>query len=379
MQQRVEILKTLYRGADILILDEPTSVLSPQETEALFIAIRALKDQGKTIVFISHKLKEVLQICDRITVLRKGKVEGTVITSETNQNELAIMMVGRRVKTSYQKIKIEKQKVVLKIENLKSYDDRGILALKGVNFNVNSSEILGIAGVQGNGQTELVEVINGLRKAHEGKIILKDIDISGMSPKERIKMGLSHVPDLKDIDISGMSPKERIKMPEDRQKRGLILDFSVKENLILGSQDIPPFSNDKIRIDFAKVIDFSEKMIKDFTIKTPSQDTKVRYLSGGTQQRVVVAREFSKNPSLIITSQPTRGLDIGATEYVHSKLIEMRDQGSAILLISADLDEIWMLSDRIAVMFEGKIVAIKNPKQTNKQEIGLLMAGGKNE
>jgi simple sugar transport system ATP-binding protein len=359
MQQRVEILKTLYRGADILILDEPTSVLTPQEAKALFSAIRALKEQGKTTVFISHKLKEVLQICDRITVLKKGKVEGTVKTSETNQNELAKMMVGRKVKTSYKKMKALRQKVVVKIENLKSYDDRGILSVKGVNFNVNTFEILGIAGVQGNGQTELVEVINGLRKIHEGKIILNNKDISRISPKERIKMGISHV-------------------PEDRQKRGLILDFSVKENLILGSQDVSPFSNDKVRIDFEKVIDFSNKMIMDFSIKTPNQDTKARYLSGGTQQRVVVAREFSKNPRLIIASQPTRGLDIGATEYVHSKLIEMRDQGSAILLISADLDEIWMLSDRIAVMFEGKIVAIKDPKKTNRQEIGLLMAGGKN-
>lgn len=360
MQQRVEILKTLYRGADILILDEPTSVLTPQEAEELFKAVKALKDRGKTIVFISHKLKEVLQICDKITVLRKGKVVGTVRTSETNQNELAKMMVGRKVKLSYQKQETKKDQIVLKIENLKTLDDRGIPALKGVNLNVNAFEILGIAGVQGNGQTEFVEVITGLRKANEGKIILNDVNITGISPKDRINMGISHI-------------------PEDKQKRGLILDFSVMENLILGSHDTPPFSKDKLRINFEKVINFARELIKDFSIKTPNKDTKVRYLSGGTQQRVVVAREFSRNPRLIIAAQPTRGLDVGATEYVHNKLLEMRNQGSAILLLSADLDEIWMLSDRIAVIFEGKIVAIKDLNETNSQEIGLLMAGAKLE
>jgi ABC-type uncharacterized transport system ATPase subunit len=360
MQQRVEILKTLYRGTDILILDEPTSVLTPQEAEELFKAIITLKESGKTIVFISHKLKEVLKICDEITVLRKGKVVGKVKTSETNQNELAKMMVGREVKQSYQKEKTKQGKIVLEIENLEALDDRGVPALKDMSLNVNSFQILGIAGVQGNGQTELVEVITGLRKAKKGKITLNDKNITKKSPKDRISMGISYI-------------------PEDRQKRGLILDFSVLENLILGSQDIPPFSNDKIRINTMEAKDFTEKKIKDFSIKTPDKDTKVRYLSGGTQQRVVVAREFSKNPRLVIAAQPTRGLDIGATEYVHSKLIEMRDQGSAVLLISADLDEILMLSDKIAVIFEGKIVAVKNTNETNRKEIGLLMAGARLE
>ncbi len=358
MQQRVEILKTLYRGADILILDEPTAVLTPQEVEELFKAIQKLKDSRKTIVFISHKLKEVLQICDRITVLRKGKVIGTVKTSETNQNELTKMMVGREVRQSYLKEKTKQDKIVLKIEKLEALDDRGIPALKGINLNVNSFQILGIAGVQGNGQTELIEVITGLRKAKNGKIILNNENITTKTPKERINFGISQI-------------------PEDRQKRGLILDFSVLENLILGSQDIPPFSKDKIRIDTINTMKFAEKKIEDFSIKTPNGDTKVRYLSGGTQQRVVVAREFSKNPRLIIAAQPTRGLDIGATEYVRSKLIEMRNQGSAVLLISVDLDEILMLSDKIAVIFEGKIVATKDPKETTRNEIGLLMAGAK--
>ena len=356
MQQRVEILKALYRGADILILDEPTSVLTPQEAEELFKAVEVLKNQGKTIVFISHKLNEVLKICDNISVLRKGKVIGTVKASETDQNKLATMMVGRKVKLSYKKEEIISDKIVFQIENLKTVNDLGILALKGVFLNVKASEILGIAGVQGNGQSELIEVITGLRKATEGTIKLNSEDITGKSPKDRLKLGISHI-------------------PEDRQKRGLISDFSVMENLILGSQDLPPFSNDKIRINFTKVIDFSKKLIRDFSIKTPNKDTEVRYLSGGTQQRVVVAREFSRNPRLIIAAQPTRGLDVGATEYVHNKLIEMKDQGSAILLLSTDLDEIWMLSNRIAVIFEGKIVAIKNPEETNRREIGLLMAG----
>lgn len=360
MQQRVEILKTLYRGAEILILDEPTSVLTPQEAKELFKAIIALKESGKTIVFISHKLKEVLQICDKITVLRKGKVVGKVRTSETDQTELAKMMVGREVKQSYQKEKTTQDKIVLKIENLEALDDRGVPALKKMSLNVNSFQILGIAGVQGNGQTELVEVITGLRKAKKGKVILNDANITKKSPKDRISMGISHI-------------------PEDRQKRGLILDFSVLENLILGSQDIQPFSKDKIRINTMKTRDFAEKKIKDFSIKTPNRNTKVRYLSGGTQQRVVVAREFSKKPRLVIAAQPTRGLDIGATEYVHSKLIEIRNQGSAVLLISTDLDEIFMLSDKIAVIFEGKIVAIKDTNETNRKEIGLLMAGARIE
>ena len=356
LRQRVEILKALYRGTDILILDEPTSVLTPPEAEDLFKALVVLKNQGKTIVFISHKLKEVLKICDNITVLRKGKVIGTVRASESNQNDLAKMMVGRNVKLSY---KIEGKtidKIVLKIEDLKAFNDFGISSLNGINLSVYTSEILGIAGVHGNGQTELAEVIMGLRKVNEGKIILNNENIKQKSTKDRIKMGISHI-------------------PEDRQKRGLISDFSVMENAILGSQDTPPFSNYKIKMNFEKITNFTKKLIQNFSIKTPNKDTQVRYLSGGTQQRVVIAREFSRKPKLIIAAQPTRGLDVGATEYVHNKLIEMREQGSAILLLSADLDEIWMLSDRIAVIFEGKIVAIKDPKETNRREIGLLMAG----
>jgi len=358
VQQRVEILKALYRGADILILDEPTSVLTPQEVEELFKAIRALKEQGKTVIFISHKLREVLAICDRITVLKRGKVVGTVKADETDQGELAKMMVGRKVFFTFKKKRVRAKEVVFKVEDLKAVDDRGLPVLRGVTFEVCASEILGMAGVEGNGQTELVEVLTGLRKATEGKMLLDHTDIGGTSPDERIRRGISHV-------------------PEDRHKRGLILDFSVMENLILGGHNKPPFTTRLFKLNFEEASNYSKKLIEDFSIKTPSKDTPVRHLSGGTQQRVIVAREFSRKPKLIIASQPTRGLDVGATEYVRRKLVDMRDQGCAVLLISADLDEIWALSDRIAVIYEGEIVAIKDPKKTSEQELGLLMAGGK--
>jgi simple sugar transport system ATP-binding protein len=359
-QQRVEILKALYRGAEILVLDEPTSVLTPQEAEELFKAVRVMKEQGKTVIFISHKLKEVLAICDRITVLRRGKVVGTVKADEIDIDELATMMVGRKVVFTYKKKQLVTKEVVLKVEDLKAVDDRGLLALKGVTFEVRGFEILGIAGVEGNGQNELVETITGLRKATEGKVILESIDITRFSPAKRIELGISNV-------------------PEDRHKRGLVLDFSVMENLILGSQNKPPFKMGRIRLNLEAASNYAKRLIKDFFIKTPGTDTSVRYLSGGTQQRVIVAREFSRRPKLIMVSQPTRGLDVGATEYVRQKLVEMRDQGCAVLLISADLDEIRALSDRIAVMYEGSIVAIRDPGETSEQELGLLMAGGKHD
>jgi simple sugar transport system ATP-binding protein len=357
VQQRVEILKALYRGADILILDEPTSVLTPQEAEELFKAMRVLKDQGKAVIFISHKLREVLAICDRITVLRRGKVVGTVKANETDLGELAGMMVGRKVIFTFRKKQVETKEFVLKVEDLKAVDDRGLPALKGVTFDVMSFEILGVAGVEGNGQTELVETITGVRKTAEGKITLESVDITQASPSKRIELGISTV-------------------PEDRHKRGLIMDFSVMENLILGSQNSSQFTKGRIRLNFEAALNYAKRLIKEFSIKTPSTDTLARYLSGGTQQRVIVAREFSRKPKLIVASQPTRGLDVGATEYVRQKLVEMRDQGCAVLLISADLDEIWALSDRIAVIYEGGIVAIREPEKTSERELGLLMAGG---
>jgi ABC-type uncharacterized transport system ATPase subunit len=360
VQQRVEILKALYRGADVLILDEPTSVLTPQEAQELFKAIRALREQHKTVIFISHKLQEVLAICDRVTVLRKGKVVGTVKASETNVNELATMMVGREVFFTFKKKQPETKKIVLRVEDVKAVDDRNLPALKGVSFDVLAYEILGIAGVEGNGQTELVETLTGLRKAAAGRISLCDVDITRAPPSQRIQLGVSHV-------------------PEDRHKRGLIMEFSVMENMILGSHDRPPFAKDLVRLDIREASNYADKLIEEFSIKTPSKDTPAQHLSGGTQQRVVLAREFSRNPKLIIACQPTRGLDVGATEYVRSKLVDMRNDGCAILLISADLDEIWALSDRIAVIYEGRIVAVKDPENTSESELGLLMVGAKSD
>jgi simple sugar transport system ATP-binding protein len=357
VQQRVEILKALYRGADILILDEPTAVLTPQEAEELFKAVRALKDEGKTVIFISHKLREVLAICDRITVLKRGRVVGTVDADETDLSQLAEMMVGREVVYAFDMEQCEAETTVLSVEGLEAADDRDLPALRGVDLQVCASEIVGLAGVEGNGQAELVEVLMGLRRATGGRILLDESDITTIPPDERIRAGISHI-------------------PEDRHRWGLVEDFTVLENLILGSHRIPRFIGRGGSIDFQEATKYSEELVRDYSIQTPSVNTPAGHLSGGTQQRVIVAREFSREPRLIIASQPTRGLDIGATEYVRGKLVEMRDRGSAVLLISADLDEIWALSDRIAVIYEGRIVAIKDPDETSEQELGLLMAGG---
>jgi simple sugar transport system ATP-binding protein len=357
VQQRVEILKALYRGADILILDEPTAILTPHEVEELFKAIRQLKMEGKTVVFISHKLKEVLTICDTITVLRKGRIIRTVKAHETNQTDLANMMVGRRIITDYKKTIQSSSSVILKVDQITAQNDRKLTVLNGINLDLCASEILGIAGIEGNGQTELIEVLMGLRKASSGSISLDNMDITNMSTRQRRRLGLAHI-------------------PEDRHKRGLIPDFSVMENLILGSHTNPQFTKWNVSFNQDEISTYSKKLINDYNIETPSMDTSTRYLSGGTQQRVIVAREFSQKPVVIIAAQPTRGLDVAGTEYVHLKLVGMRNQGVAILLISADLDEIWALSDRIAVLYEGKIVAIKRPKETTQQELGFFMTGG---
>jgi simple sugar transport system ATP-binding protein len=312
------------------------------------------------VIFISHKLREVLAICDRITILKRGRVVGTVEASETDLGRLAEMMVGRRVVYSFEKQQAEAGEPILKVESLEALDDRGLPALRGIDLKVRASEILGIAGVEGNGQTELVEVLMGLRETTEGRVVLRGNEITGASPHERIRKGISHI-------------------PEDRHKRGLIPDFSVLENLILGSHRIPEFTRRGLFIDYQRALSHSEGLVADYDISTPGVNTPAGNLSGGTQQRVIVAREFSRSPMLIIAAQPTRGLDVGATEYVRRKLVEMRDEGSAILLFSADLDEIWALSDRIAVIYEGRIVAVKIPTETSEQEVGLLMAGGRGE
>jgi simple sugar transport system ATP-binding protein len=360
VQQRVEILKALYRGADVLVLDEPTAVLTPQEVEDLFRAVRALTDQGKTVIFISHKLREVLSICDRITVLKRGRVVGTVNSSETDMGELAEMMVGRRVVYSFEKAGVPVGETVLRVEELEALDDRGVPTLRGVDLEVRGSEILGLAGVEGNGQTELIEALMGLRGAKKGRVSLDSLDITGASPDERIRAGISHI-------------------PEDRHKRGIVPDFTVAENLILGSHREERFTKWGLVLDFDEAASHSEVLVGDYSIATPGIGAPVGHLSGGNQQKVIVAREFDRKPRLIIAAQPTRGLDVGATEYVRKKLLEMRDGGSAVLLVSADLDEIWALSDRIAVIYEGRIVAVRAPEETNEMELGLLMTGGRRE
>ena len=358
VQQRVEILKALYRGAEILILDEPTAILTPQEVDTLLNALIELKTQGKTIILISHKLKEVLRICDSITVLKKGRLVGTVRKDETSRSQLARMMVDRQLVETFDKRAVKERANVLEVKNLEVYDERGLPALRGMSLTVRSHEILGVAGVEGNGQSELVEALMGLCRIKAGEILLKGKRIDDLPTDDRIKLGISHV-------------------PEDRIKRGLILDFSVMENLILGGHSYAPFSRDGLFIDYEAAAKHTDNMIKDYSISTTSRDTLARNLSGGTQQRVVLAREFSRNPSLIVAYQPSRGLDIGATEFVRGKLVEMRDAGCAVLLISADLDEVRALSDRIAVLYEGKVVAERDPEETSEEDLGILMAGGR--
>ena len=358
-QQRVEILKALYRGAAILILDEPTAVLTPMEVRELFMAVRALRDEGKTVIFISHKLREVLAICDRITVLKRGRVVDTVAAGDASEDRLAEMMVGRKIVSDYKKGDVPDQQPVLTVKELTTLNDRGLPALIAINLEVRSYEIMGLAGVEGNGQTELVEVLTGLRKATEGTVILDGVDITRATPLDRIRMGVAHI-------------------PEDRYKRGVVQDFSVMENLIMcGQRD--RFAKNSVALDFKEASSCSDEMMRDYQIQAPGKNTPLRNLSGGNQQRVVVAREFSRSPRLVVAAQPTRGLDVGATEYVRGKLVEMRGNGAAVLLISADLDEIWALSDRIAVIYEGKIVAVKPASETTEQEIGLLMTGGRND
>ena len=356
IEQRVEILKALYRGAEVLILDEPTAFLTPQEVEELFDVMKSLKEEGKTIIFITHKLKEPMATCDRITVLQKGRLVGTVEPEKTDINSLARMMVGREVILEVDKPPHPPGSVVMEIHALETYNDRGTKALKGIDLELRKGEILGIAGVEGNGQLELVESLCGLRPVTSGKILIHGVDLTNRPTREIISAGVSYI-------------------PEDRQKRGLILDFSLAENMILGSHFKSPFST-RFRMDYDNINTHAEHLIETYDIRTTGIQTQAKYLSGGNQQKVVVARELSRHPEIIIASQPTRGLDVGAIEYIHGKLLEMRKENKAILLISADLDEVRSLSDRIAVIYEGRIVGEREPGKTNEEELGLLMAGG---
>ena len=355
-QQKVEILKALYRGAEILILDEPTAVLTPQEIEELGQIIKNLEAEGKSVILITHKLKEVMSMSDRVTIIRRGKVTGSVKTSETNIDELAELMVGRKVNLVVEKKEANIRGEILRIENLTATDHRGIKAVEDLSLTVNGGEILGIAGVDGNGQTELIEVLTGLRKPQKGKITLNGKDIYAKTPREVIDSGVGHI-------------------PEDRHKRGLVLKYSLYENSILGRHHKEPFSKNGI-IDYRTVKEYCNKLIEEFDVRTPNAEVTASSLSGGNQQKLIAAREIMKDPDLIIAAQPTRGLDVGAIEYIHKRLVEERDKGKAVLLVSLELDEVLALSDRIAVMYDGKIVGILDRKDANEQKLGILMAGG---
>ena len=355
VQQRVEIIKLLYRQADILIMDEPTAVLTPQEADELFNIMRSLAKRGKSIIFITHKLREVLEIADRITVIRRGKVVGTTTPQEADRETLAEMMVGREVSLEVDKDHSEPGDVVLAVEDIFVLDERNQVAVDGVSFQVRSGEVLGIAGVQGNGQTELVEALTGLRSKQGGRVLLLDQDITAANPRQVTEMGVAHI-------------------PEDRQRDGLVLTFPVADNLVLNTFYRPPFSR-RVVLQKEVILKTASQLVEEFDIRTPSVVTTVGSLSGGNQQKVIVAREFSRPIKLLVASQPTRGLDVGSVEYIHGRIIEKRDEGCAVLLVSSELDEIMELSDRIAVMYRGKIVDILPAAETSKEAVGLLMAG----
>ncbi len=365
LQQRVEILKVLYRGADILIMDEPTGVLTPQETFELFSVLRGLVAQGKTIIFITHKLREVLELTDNITVLRRGKNVGTLVTRETNQTEIARMMVGREVLLRVNKTQSNPGPVVLHVADVHAQDDRGLEVLHGVSLEVHAGEILGIAGVEGNGQTELVEVLSGMRKVTGGAIRITPAGAGRVNKASNITNMDAH-----EIRLAGMSH-----IPEDRRGSGLVLAESVEDNTILGRQRSHQFSWRGFVLMLKNITRWATKLVTEFDVRTPSIDVPARALSGGNQQKIIIAREFATDPVTLIAAQPTRGVDIGAIEFIHRRLIEQRDAGKAVLLISAELEEIRSLSDRIAVMYEGKIVDVVSPEATEEQ-LGVLMTGG---
>ena len=355
VQQRVEIVKALYRKANILILDEPTAVLTPQEAEDLFRIMHELTEQGVSIVFITHKLKEVLKVADRITVMRAGRVVGTAKPKESNEQSLAELMVGREVILTVKKKDAKPEDVILQVTDLRVKDVRGLEAVKGVSFEVRKGEVLGIAGVQGNGQTELAEALTGLRSIEGGHFFLDGKDLTGKPPRPITESGLAHI-------------------PEDRQRHGLVLNYTVADNMMLCDYYQPRFAKGVV-IQQTAVDSNANKLIKNYDVRTPSPFVSAGKLSGGNQQKVIVARELSRPVKLVIASQPTRGLDVGSIEYIHNEIIAMRDRGVGVLLVSAELDEIMSLSDRIIVMYRGQIVATVNRKDATREQLGLWMAG----
>ncbi|MDQ3993606.1 MAG: ABC transporter ATP-binding protein [Actinomycetota bacterium] len=356
MQQRAEILKALYRGAEILILDEPTAVLTPQEASELFGIIRSLQADGKSIVFITHKLNEVLEIADRITVLRQGKRIDTVPRAGATPEGLARLMVGREVVLRVEKSPGEPGEPVLDVQDLQVLDERGLEAVRGASFQVKAGEIVGIAGVDGNGQTELIDALTGLRRPAGGRIIVAGADITRAAARERLELGVGHI-------------------PEDRQVRGLVLDFTLAENLALHDFRKEPDSKWGWLYP-RRLIERAGRLLKEFDVRGGRPQTLAAALSGGNQQKVVVAREVSRDPRILVAAQPTRGLDVGAIEFVHRRLVQERDEGRAILLVSFELDEIRSLSDRILVIYEGRIVA-EYPPTVSEEELGIAMTGGR--
>jgi general nucleoside transport system ATP-binding protein len=356
MQQRVEIVKALYRDARILVLDEPTAVLTPQEARDLFRIMRELTERGVSIIFITHKLKEVLAIADSITVMRRGKVVGTTTPQEVDEQKLADMMVGREVLLEVDKGPATPTEEVLIVEDLRAHDDRGVETLRGVSFSVCAGEVLGIAGVQGNGQTELAETLTGLRHASGGRVLLGGSAIPFDRPRYLVENGVAHI-------------------PEDRQKHGLVLTYSVADNLVLSTYYQPPYARG-IQRRSRPILERARQLIKEYDVRTPGPQVAAGNLSGGNQQKVIVARELSRPVQLLIANQPTRGLDVGSIEFIHRRIIEERDKGVAVLLISAELDEILTLSDRIAVVYHGEIVATLPAETATREKLGILMAGG---
>lgn len=355
LQQRVEIVKALYRNARVLVLDEPTAVLTPQEVDALFVTLRTLVSQGVSIIFISHKLKEVMAIANRITVLRQGKVVGSTTPAEADEAKLASMMVGRPVLLTVEKGPATPAATVLNVQHLKVMSDRRSVAVNDVSFEVRAGEIVGIAGVEGNGQSELVEAITGLRSPTSGTVSIDGVTMPHENPRAAIMAGASHI-------------------PEDRHKFGMVKDYPLSTNLVLSSFDRPPFTHGML-LDQNAIDENARKLVTEFDIRTPSEQTTMSSLSGGNQQKAVVAREFSRPMKLLIAAQPTRGVDVGSIEFIHRRIVEARDKGNAVLLVSAELDEIMSLSDRILVMFKGQVVGERDAAQTTRSDIGLLMMG----
>ena len=356
-QQRVEILKALYRGAEILVLDEPTAVLTPQEVEGLYAVFEELIAEEKTIIFITHKLGEALEAADRISVLRDGQLVGTVDAADTSREELARMMVGRDVLFDVEKPPAERGSATLEVEGLTVDDDRGVRAVDGVSFGVHAGEVFGVAGVDGNGQSELVDAITGLRPVESGSVTLDGTDVTDRPRRDRIAEGMAYI-------------------AEDRQQRSLVMEYDLLRNGLLGTQKLPGFSNESgTLVDWDHTREYVDGVIEEYDVRPPDRSATAASLSGGNQQKFVVGREFERDPSLVVASQPTRGVDVGSIEFIHDRLLDLRTDGVAVLLVSSKLDEVRRLADRMAVMYDGRFMDVVDPDAVTEAEVGLLMAG----